>query len=194
MSTMEIDLTAQQEADAARAANNGDNETVHSEEDPSGSDVDYIYDDEDQKAAQAETNRLEEEALKEMLTNNGYALREILKSEKVKAHFVSPFSEENEMSIEDILGEIPKEDLHEVGTSARLIYMPASFVQKWIIPTIRVRNALKEHGPEMPGGMATAMLFSIFDQSKLDMTEARPSRDERANELRALAKKTKVLN
>ena len=63
------------------------------------------------------------------------------------------------MSLEDILSEIPKEDLHEVGMVQRRIYMPASFMQKWIIPTIRARNALKDHGTGLPGGIETAMLF-----------------------------------
>ncbi len=90
------------------------------------------------------------------------------------------------MSIEDILGEIPKEDLHEVGTVQRHIFMPASFVQKWIIPTIRARNALKEHGTKMPGGIETAMLFSIFDQSILDPTKSRQQLDEEAHSLREL--------
>ncbi len=64
--------------------------------------------------------------------------------------------------------------------------MPTSFVQKWIIPTIRARNALEEHGPRIPGGIETAMLFSIFDQSILDLTKSRQQLDEGAYSLRAL--------
>ena len=81
------------------------------------------------------------------------------------------------MSPEDTLSEIPKEDLHEVGMVQRRIFMPASFVQKWIIPTIRARNALKDQ-VFMPGGHETAMLFSIFDQSILDTTKPRQQLDE----------------
>jgi hypothetical protein len=187
---MELDQTASSEANAARAAGM---ETANPEENTSDVDelVDYNEDSEEDldaalRETQAQIKELERRALKEMLISNGHALREILKSEKVKDHFVSPFSEENAMSIEDILGEIPKEDLHDVGTLSRRIFMPASFVQKWIIPTIRARNALKEHCPETPGGIETALLFSIFDQSILDTTKARPQRDEEANQLRAL--------
>ena len=64
--------------------------------------------------------------------------------------------------------------------------MSASFVQKWLIPTIRARNALKDHGIKMPGGIETAMLFSIFDQSTLDLTKSRQQLDEGAYSLRAL--------
>ena len=134
MSSMELELTASSEANAAGAAGK---ETAKPEENTSDVDelVDYNAEDEDDldaaiRVTQAEIKALERVALKEMLTNNGHALREILKSEKVKDHFVSPFSEQNAMSIEDILGEIPKEDLHDVGTLSRRIFMPASFVQK----------------------------------------------------------------
>jgi hypothetical protein len=140
MSSMEIELngadeTASMEAYAANAANDGDT----SEED---SLIDYNEEDEIEAAQKA----AEQKALKEMLINNGFMLRNLLRSKKVKQHFTSPFSKENEMSLEDILSEIPKEDLHEVGTVQRRIYMPASFMQKWVIPTIRAHNALNGHG------------------------------------------------
>ena len=53
--------------------------------------------------------------------------------------------------------------------------------------TIRARNALKVVGNKMPGGIETAMLFSVFDQSTLDLTKSRQQLDEEAYSLRALA-------
>jgi hypothetical protein len=188
MSSMELDQTALTEVDAASAANNDGKEIVMSDEE----DRDYSENDEElidyneQEELEAAIKATELMALKEMLTTNGRTLRDILRSEKVKTHYVSPFSEEDAMSIEDILGEIPKEDLHEVGTVQRRIFMPASFVQKWVIPTIRAREALKEHGTGMPGGIETAMLFSIFDQSTLNLTKSRQQPDKEAYSLRAL--------
>jgi hypothetical protein len=180
MSDMDIELngadqTASAEANAASAA---------SDKDTSDEDSLFDYNDEDKiKAAQKEA---ETKALKEMLANNGFAYRNILRSEKVKQHFTFPFSNENAMSPEDILSEIPKDDLHEVGVVQRRIFIPASFVQKWIIPTIRARNALKEHGKQLPGGYETAMLFSIFEQSILDATKPRQQRDEDSYALRTI--------
>ena len=150
------------------------------------SEIGELVDYNEQEELEAAQKAAELVAFKEMLTRNGHALKEVLRTEKVKAHYTSPFSTENPMSTEDILQEIPKEDLHEVGMVRNRIFMPASFVQKWIIPTIRVRNALKDHGVKTPGGIETAMLFSIFDQSILDTTKARPLRDVGANKLRAL--------
>jgi hypothetical protein len=174
MSDMDIELNgadqaASTEVNAASAANDKDT----SEED---SLVDYNEDDEIEAAQKA----ADQKALKEMLANIGFAYRNILRSEKVKQHFTSPFSKENTMSPEDILSEIPKEDLHEVGMVQRRIFMPASFVQKWIIPTIRARNALNVHGNKLPGGYETAMLFSIFEQSILDTTKPRQQLDDDA--------------
>jgi hypothetical protein len=113
MNDMDIELngadqTASAEANAASAAQDVDT----SEEDEL-----YDYNEEDEiKAAQKEA---QQKALKEMLANNGFAYRNILRSERVKQHFTSPFSKENAMSPEDILLEIPKEDLHEVGLVQR---------------------------------------------------------------------------
>ncbi len=75
-----------------------------------------------------------------------------------------------EVSIEDIMTEIPVEDLRYVGSIKDRIYMPALFFQKWVLPTIRVRKALEQsQNGELPGGMEAAMLASIFDQSVMDL-------------------------
>ena len=117
MTSMELDQTISSETDAASAANNDGKVIAMEDEDSSENDeelVDYNADDEEDIDAailvtQAQIRELERVALKEMLTANGHALRGILRSEKVKAHYVSPFSGENTMSIEDILLEIPKD-------------------------------------------------------------------------------------
>ncbi len=60
-------------------------------------------------------------------------------------------------------------------------------MQKWVIPTIRARDALKiENGTRLPGGIETAMLFSIFDQSILDLTKSRQQLDEDDYAIRAI--------
>jgi hypothetical protein len=59
-------------------------------------------------------------------------------------------------------------------------------MQKWVIPTIRARNALNDHGTRLPGGYETAMLFSIFDQSILDTTKSRQQLDEDDHAIRAI--------
>ena len=99
MSNMDIELdgadqTALSQANAASAANDSDT-----------SEVNEPFETEEQ--IQAELDRLEAEqaaretkALREMLANNGFAYRNILRSEKVKQHFTSPFSKENAMSPE----------------------------------------------------------------------------------------------
>ncbi len=86
MNEMEIELneadqTASTEANAANAANDGDT----FEED---SLTEYNEEDE----IEATQKAAERKALKEMLINNGFMLRNLLRSEKVKQHFTSPFS------------------------------------------------------------------------------------------------------
>ncbi len=101
--------------------------------------------------------------------------------EQLKAHYVLPMAKEDEMSVEVILSEIPEEDLHEVGIVQGRIFMPASFARKWVLPTLRVRKALAVYEDKsQPGGIETAMLFSIFDQSVIDFT--RPSSELSADD------------
>jgi hypothetical protein len=96
------------------------------------------------------------------------------------------------MSVEDIISEIPTEDLLHVGTIKDRIFMPASFAQKWILPTIKVQKALKLHADKnLPGGVETTMLFAIFDQSVMNLNK--PISDNLADNaaLRAMVTHTK---
>ena len=107
--------------------------------------------------------------LRDALAENGFALRNVLLSEPIINHYASPLAME-EMSVEDIMSEIPTEDLLHVGAIQDRIIMPASFAQKYILPTVKVRKALKLHADNnLPGGVETAMLFAIFDQSVMDL-------------------------
>ncbi len=78
-----------------------------------------------------------------------------------------------EMSPEDILSEIPNEELRNVGVVKGLLIMPPSFVQKYILPAIKMRKALKQSNEgNLPGGIETAIMFSFFDQSVMDLTKS----------------------
>ncbi len=108
-------------------------------------------------------------ALGEKLAQNGYALRTMLMDEQIPAHYVSPMSTEDEMSVVDILLEIPEEDLQSVAMVQGHLYMPLPFARKYILPTLRVHKALSAvKDGNLPGGIETAMLYSIFDQSIID--------------------------
>jgi hypothetical protein len=175
---------ASTEVNAASAANNVDNEVVMAGEDDTdtlGDDdlIDYINEEEAAAAAEKAAARV---ALREMLTKNGFTLRNLLKTEQIKAHYTSPMTKEDEMSVEDILQEIPEEDLHEVGIVQGRIFMPAAFAQKWIIPAIRVRKELKRHDRNLE----TAMLFSVFDQSVMDLTRPRHQLSDHNYAVRAI--------
>jgi hypothetical protein len=84
------------------------------------------------------------ETKRKLFIINYFALRNVLLSEPIINYYTSPLAME-EMSVEDIMSEIPTEDLLKVGTIRERIFMPASFVQKYILPTIKVQKALKLH-------------------------------------------------
>ncbi len=119
-----------------------------------------------EKARQREIRR---ETFRKRLASNGSALRKTLMGKTIKGLYPSPLRLE-EMSIADIMSEIPDEDLPHVGTIQDRVYMTADFFRKWALPTIRVQKALKQSQDQgLPGGMEAAMLASIFDQSVIDL-------------------------
>jgi hypothetical protein len=130
-------------------------------------------------------------ALRDLISENGFALRRELKNESIMGYFASPLEMEG-MSVEDIMAEIPVEDLRYVGSVKGRIYMPASFFQKWALPTIKVRKALEQSQKgELPGGMEAAMLASIFDQSIMDLNNPLSTNIADNEALRAMVYHTK---
>jgi hypothetical protein len=93
-------------------------------------------------ATQAATKAAYLNDLRELFADRGNQYRAFLKSEKVKDLYTSPMT--MEMSAEDILSEIPTEDLHLVGMVRGMLIMPPSFVHKHLLPTIRMRDALNQ--------------------------------------------------
>ncbi len=131
--------------------------------------IDYNEDD-TAAAAEAANKAAYLNDLRELFTNRGKEYRAFLKSKKVKDLYTSPLTVET--SAEDILSEIPIEDLHLVGVVRGMLIMPPSFVHGHILPTIRMRDALKRSGiGEVPGGVETAIMFSFVDQSVMDFTK-----------------------
>jgi hypothetical protein len=129
--------------------------------------------------------------VRDLISENGFALRNELKKESIMGYFPSPLEME-EMSVEDIMTEIPVEDLRYVGSVKGRIYMPARFFQQWALPTIRVRKALEQaQKAELPGGMEAAMLASIFDQSIMNLNKPISTNTADNNALRAMVYHTK---
>ena len=97
----------------------------------------------------ARQQKARSEVVRKRIAENGFALRRTLMGESIKRYYSSPLAME-EMSIADIMSEIPDEDLPFVSSVKDRIYMPAEFFQKWIRPTIRAQKALKRsHDQEL---------------------------------------------
>jgi hypothetical protein len=125
-------------------------------------------------------------ALRDALASNGLAMRKALRGDTMKGYFASPLAM-TEMSIEDMMLEIPTDDLRHVGTIKDRIYMPVHFVQKWVLPTIQVRKALpKLEDKSLPGEIETAMLYSIYDQSVMDLNRSTSANLAENHALRAM--------
>jgi hypothetical protein len=116
------------------------------------SDDQDLYDHNREIAKEKHERRMARLALRDQLSENGFALQKALKDESIKGCFPSPLEMEG-MSIDDIImTETPVEDLRYVGIFRDQVFMPASFFQMWVRPTIRVRKALEQsHDKELPG-------------------------------------------
>jgi hypothetical protein len=105
-------------------------------------------------------------ALREKLAQNGYALRTVLMNEHIPAHYVSPMLTEDEVSVEDILLALPADELLSVAIVQGHIYMPLAFARKYILPSLRVHQALSAvKDRSLPGGIETAMQYLISRSS-----------------------------
>jgi hypothetical protein len=122
-----------------------------------------------------ETTKAIKLELRDTLAKNGLAMRQSLKEHNIKAYYASPILV-GTIPPEEVLLEVPAEDRQNLGLMKDQIIMPMNFFQKWLLPTIRVRKALKQlEDGNLPGGIETAMLYSIFDQSVMDLN--RPLRN-----------------
>ena len=110
--------------------NDGVEDAIVNEDDDDLIDEELIDYNEDGTAAAvkaaAKADRLKN--LREKFASQGKEYRTLLKSEKVKDLFTSTMTVE--MSAEDILSEIPNEELHNVGVVKGLLIMPPGFVQR----------------------------------------------------------------
>ena len=157
-SSQDVSMVAEQSVldttDAASAANNLDMEIERSHEteefDPDCSPLTDYNEDDPIPALKKSNNgkepvfpydrEIKKLASREKLAQNGFALRTMLMDEQIPAHYVSPMSTEDEMSVEDMLLEIPEEDLQSVAIVQGRMYMPLPFAPKYILPTLRVHN------------------------------------------------------
>jgi hypothetical protein len=80
---------------------------------------------------EARQREIRREKFRKRLASNGSALRKTLMGETIKGLYPSPLRME-EMSIADIMSEIPDEDLTHVGTIQDRVYMTADFFRKWV--------------------------------------------------------------
>jgi hypothetical protein len=134
---------------------------------------DELYDFNEELEREASQRKAEHMALREKIAENAFALRTTLMSESIKGYYSSPLAME-EMSIEDMIAEIPAEYLLYLGSIKDQIFMPAEFSKGGFVPLLdRVQKALKQSQDQgVPvGGMEAAMLASIFDQSVMDLNK-----------------------
>ncbi len=113
-----------------------------------------------------------QESLTDRLHFNGSKMRQIINRDPVQSRRAISMKAATR-SLEEMLEEIPLEDAEQVSTFQGQVYMPESFLEKYLLPTMQLRKCLEneaapsESDQTLPGGIKTAMMYSMFNQTKL---------------------------
>ena len=112
------------------------------------------------------------ESLTDRLHFNGSKMRQIINRDPVQSRRAISMKAATR-SLEEMLEEIPLEDAEQVSTFQGQVYMPESFLEKYLLPTMQLRKCLEneaapsESDQTLPGGIETAMMHSMFNQTKV---------------------------
>jgi hypothetical protein len=88
---------------------------------------------------EARQRKARSETVRKRIADNGFALRRTLMGETIKGYYPSPLTME-EMSIADVMSEIPDEDLPFVSSVKDRICMPAEFFQSGFAPLLECKK------------------------------------------------------
>jgi hypothetical protein len=75
-------------------------------------------------------------------------------------------------TLAEILQFVPLEDAEQISEFQGTVYMPLHFLEKYLLPSMQLRKLLETEdltpGSEpVPGGPETAILYSLYHQTKL---------------------------
>ena len=111
------------------------------------------------------------EALNQRLSENGFKMR--MKVWADPAQSFRPISMiASSMTLAETLREVPLEDAEQISEFQGLVYMPAQFMQKYLLPTMQIRKLLETESElargdqPLPGGPETAIMYALYHQAK----------------------------
>jgi hypothetical protein len=123
--------------------------------------------------ARARLQLAKQDALSDVLAENGFKLRQRISRDSVQAIIPVPMTALTRPLVE-VLSLIPREDAEQIGLYHGQVFMPQHFLEKFMLPTMQLKMILEEKGDQpseewglIPGGPETAMMYSIFRQSQV---------------------------
>jgi hypothetical protein len=125
-----------------------------------------------------------QESLTERLHVHGLRMRQSINRDPVQVHRAISMKAATR-SLEEMLELIPFEDAEQISTFQGQVYMPESFLEKYLLPTMQMRKYLENeeatsvNDQTLPGGIETAMMYSMFNQTKV-VRDAESNRKLRA--------------
>jgi hypothetical protein len=75
-------------------------------------------------------------------------------------------------TLAEILQYVPLEDAEQISEFQGTVYMPLHFLEKYLLPSMQLRKFIETEyltpgSQPLPGGPETAILYSLYHQTKM---------------------------
>ncbi len=84
-------------------------------------------------------------------------------------------------TLAEILQSVPLEDASQISEFQKTVYMPLHFLEKYLLPSMQLRKLIEEEqlttgDHPLPGGPETAILYSLYHQTKTAMSSTQDNK------------------
>jgi hypothetical protein len=109
--------------------------------------------------------------LTEQLQENGWRMRYKIFRDPLQSNLAIPMNASTR-TLAEILQSVPLEDASQISEFQETVYMPLHFLEKYLLPSMQLRKLIEEEqlttgSQPLPGGPETAILYSLYHQSKV---------------------------
>ncbi len=121
--------------------------------------------------ALVEHKQKEFDILTSKLEENGWRLRLKVFEDPLQSNLAISMNESTR-TLAEILQLVPPEDAEQISEFRDKVYMPLHFLEKYLLPSMQLRKLMEAESTTpgsqpLPGGPETAILYSLYHQTKL---------------------------
>jgi hypothetical protein len=130
--------------------------------------------------ALVERKQKEFETLTERLQENGWGMRYKVFQDPFQSNLAIPMNASTR-TLAEILQSVPLEDAEQISEFQETVYMPLHFLERYLLPSMQFRKLIEAEqltsGEQpLPGGPETAILYSLYHQTKTTMSSTQDNK------------------